>query len=124
MKGTKPWHIAVIVAAVLAVSFMVYRTLNSDAPKLTSKITLVDLGSGELFEARTGKISAIIPEKNPDTGAFTLFPAVKDEHGVWHVATRYLQGMDPKTPTTALVSAKTGEVRVKSESVRTIKLGK
>lgn len=124
MKGMKPWHIAVIVAAVLSVSFMVYRTLASDTPKLTSRITLVDLGSGELFEAQTGKISAIIPEKNPDTGAFTLYPAVKDDKGVWHVAPRYLQGLDPKAPAGALVSSKTGEVRVKSETVRSIKLGK
>lgn len=124
MKDMKPWQIGLIIAAVLAVSYSVYRSLSSDAPKLATRITLVDIATGDLFQASTAKVSAIIPEKNPDTGAFSLFPATKDDKGVWHIAPRYLSGLDPKMPATALVSAKTGEVKVKSESVRSITLGK
>ena len=124
MKGMKPWQIAVIVAALLAVSYTVYRSLTSDALKLSSHMTLVDITSGDLFETSTSSRSALIPEKNPDTGAFTLFPVAKDDKGVWRVSTRYLSGLDPKVQATALVSPQTGEVRVKSTSPKSIKLGK
>jgi hypothetical protein len=124
MKGMKPWQIVVIVAAVLAVSYTVYRSLTSDAPRLTTRLTLVDITTGDLFEASTAKTSAVIPEKNPDTGAFTLFPVAKDDKGVWHVSTRYLASLDPKVQAAALVSAQSGEVKVKPGSPRAITLGK
>jgi hypothetical protein len=125
MKDIKGWQIAVMVAAVLAMGWTVFSLFSSDTPKLRSSILLVDLSTGALYEAKLGgKISAIIPEKNPDTGTYSLYPVSKDESGVWKVSPRYLGGELKDRKSEALVSLESGEVRVSSDSVKTIKLGK
>ncbi|MEK6703596.1 MAG: hypothetical protein AABZ53_15145 [Planctomycetota bacterium] len=125
MGQIKPWQIAVIVAAVLAVAAAAYWTISgNDMPKMSHRVVLVDITTGELFEASTARKSAIIPEKNPTSGTYTLFPVAKGADGVWKVPPRYLESMEKDTKATALVSAKSGEVKVTSESPKSITLGK
>lgn len=125
MAQVKPWQIAVIGAAVVAAAAASYWMVSGDdLPKLKHHVVLVDITTGELFEASTAKKSAIIPEKNPTSGKYTLFPVSKGTDGVWKISPRYLDSMEKDTVATALVSAKSGEVKVASESPKSITLGK
>lgn len=125
MAQVKPWQIVVIGAAVVAAAAAAYWMVRGDdLPKLKHHVVFVDITTGELFEASTAKRSAIIPEKNPTSGKYTLFPVAKGADGVWKVSPRYLEGMEKDTVAAALVSAKSGEVKVASESPKLITLGK
>ena len=125
MERLKPWHFVLFAAAFLGIVYTTYQTIFGDRVELTSKIVLVDVTTGDLFEAKVGgRVGAVLPEKNPDTGQFTLLPASKDQAGVWTISQRYLGSLSPSIKPTAVVSASSGEVKVSSASPKSLILGK
>jgi hypothetical protein len=125
MERLKPWHFVLFGAAFLGLAFTTYRVIFGESVPLTSKIVLVDVVTGDLFEAKVGgRVAAVLPEKNPDTGQFTLLPASKDDAGVWTVSQRYLGSLSPSIKPTAVVSTKSGEIKVSSASPKSLVLGK
>lgn len=124
MDRPKPWHFALFGAAFLALAITVYRVAFGDRLDLTSKIVLVDVVTGDLFEAKVGgRVAAILPEKNPETGQFTLLPVSQSPAGVWTVSPRYMGSLSPTIKPTA-VTGSSGEVKVTSSSPKTLTLGK
>ena len=99
MSGAKPWQIALIVIGLLAGVVGLVFALGSMGPVETaSRITLVDVYTGELFEADAAGRTVMIPELNPDTGEATLFPITKDEEtGEWRIAGRYFDAFRRET---------------------------
>jgi len=96
---------------------------KNSGPNLTHKVVLVDITTGDLFEFATDKKSVLIPERNPINGKISLFPTEKAPDGKWLIQSRFLDslGQIDGTPD-ALLNKKTGEVRVKSESPRSVSL--
>lgn len=124
MQSLKPWHYVLFGFALLGAVFTA-AWLFRDENNLAKKIVFIDAKSGELYEASTSKRTAIIPEKNPDTGTYTLFPVTKTDDGNWRIDERYLGGVDPKKEGyTAILSAQSGEVRASGSSPKSIKLGR
>jgi hypothetical protein len=124
MDRLKPWHYALFGAAFLALAFTTYRVVFGRSVDLTSKIVLVDVVTGDLFEAKVGgRVAAVLPEKNPETGQFTLLPASQNPAGVWTVSPRYTGSFSPSIKPTAVTGA-TGEVKVTSSSPKALTLGK
>lgn len=125
MQSLKPWHYVLFAAAAVGLGFIVYRVGFSQTVPLASRIMLVDVVTGDLFEASVGGgKSAVIPERNPDTGTLTLLPVHKDDKGVWKVSSRYLNSLSEKVSPKAVVSGQSGEVRVSASSPKTLTLGK
>ncbi|MBL9002451.1 MAG: hypothetical protein JNK25_15075 [Phycisphaerae bacterium] len=118
MRGAKPWQLIVIVASVLAMAGSVLYTC-SQVPDTSSSTSmyLVDLNTGDLFEAAMPKNRPImLPARHPVSGEENLFPALNKE-GRWFVENRYLpyamQGPDGKVRTAlpGLADPKTGEIK-------------
>lgn len=91
MKQYKPWQIVLFVAAILVLGASLWWSLRTKGPEamLSRKFMLVDVTTGELFTFSTKRKPAVIPERNPDTGARTLLPA-DDLSGTWAVESRFL----------------------------------
>ena len=123
MERLKPWHLVLFGAAFLGLAITTYRMIFGESVPLTSKIVLVDVVTGDLFEAKVGgRVAAVLPEKNPDTGQFTLLPVSKDDAGVWTVSQRYLGSLSPSIKPTAVGTS--GAVKVSSTSPKSLTLGK
>ena len=117
MDGVRPWQIVVLVLALLSVCGSVFYTCStSDKVKQADSVIMVDIATGELFEApRPGNHAVMFPGKNPTTGKATLYPAHASE-GKWRIDVRFLpeirKSADLKKELT--VDWKTGEVQTTS----------
>jgi len=68
-----------------------WQVLQDDGIKITSDVLMVDVTTGDLFSYPIKKKhGSMIPEKNPDTGQYTLFPVYLDDDGAYYVADRYI----------------------------------
>jgi hypothetical protein len=122
IEGLKPWHIVLFVVAVGGLAAGVYFSVGSDRPQLRHSVLMADVVTGELFRVDTSK-GIFIPAVNPDTGKPSLFPAEKGEDGSWRVKTRYLNDdaiKDLGGSPAALLDVKSGALKLKSDSVRTL----
>lgn len=92
MKELRPWQIAVMAAALLVLGVSLYFQLSDESKvmKFADSVTVVDVTTGELFEAPlpSGR-SVVYPAKNPGTGKDAVFPVQKDDSG-WSIPSRYL----------------------------------
>lgn len=121
MTGVKPWHIVVIVAAVVGIGASVYFFVGgSDSVPINKNMTLVDITTGDLYSVSlSGHHFIVTPGVNPETGKVSLFPVHKNAKGAWAVSGRDLGALsqvqgEPK----ALVDPKSGEVKVTSDTPR------
>ncbi|MBX3383801.1 MAG: hypothetical protein KF864_09885 [Phycisphaeraceae bacterium] len=124
MQGAKPWQIAVIGAAVLAVvGVSVYSCSNSRDLGLAKEIPMVDVVTGDRFVVKVPKSGSMgIPSKHPETGNETLIPLYQDENGNWRVSERYASSVNLKAlgvESSALDRA-SGQVRVSDKPIKTI----
>lgn len=91
MQGAKPWQIALIGLAILAVIASVgYQIFGGDQiPDRPTSITLIDVQTGELIVAPFPKdVAILLPAVNPQTKETSLFPVEKDGE-VWKVSDRH-----------------------------------
>ncbi|MGJ8635461.1 MAG: hypothetical protein ACSHX5_01260 [Phycisphaerales bacterium] len=90
MSDIKPWHIVVIIAAVIVLAFSAWRMMGSDITKGPDGHLTVDVVTGQLYMVQKGKAKGIIyPAKNPETGERTLFPVEHEEGSdVWKISPR------------------------------------
>lgn len=114
----KPWQVVVMVLAVVAVlvSSMYTCSRMSDKVSQSSDVTLVDIKTGELFEASyPDKAPVSYPAKRPDTHEAVLYPVYQSENK-WLIATRFLGDVkkDKALRSDLIVDAKTGEIKVSS----------
>jgi len=118
MRGLKPWHIILIVIAFVALPLSLVMQAGSAKVDLADTITLVDVSSGELFQAALPKDKAVMfPAVNPITKNAALFPAFQRD-GKWFMEVRHV-GMikdSAKINPSALADPKTGELRVSGET--------
>ncbi|MBX3358981.1 MAG: hypothetical protein KF745_11210 [Phycisphaeraceae bacterium] len=119
-------QIIVFVVAILAVGFAVYWGTRGDGEvKLKHRVLLVDVTTGELFEADTSERPVILPGTHPDRKENVLLRATKDDAtGEWFVRERdrpYVGdlGVDPKA-----IEPETGKVLTPSDKVRRYVPGK
>src|SRR5437763_315414 len=116
MKGLKPWQIALMAAALLAVCGSIFYSCRSmnDVPKQSDKARMVDIRTGELFEAPyPDKRPVSFPAKNPKTGDASLYPVFfRDKK--WSLNTRYMADIrkDQSLKADLIVDSKSGEIKV------------
>jgi hypothetical protein len=126
MGEVKPWQIVVIVLAILsAVGMSVYSCASSDTVSQADSAYMVDIATGELFEAPYPKKKAVMfPATNPATGTETLYRVYKREGDKWTLDTRYAptirshKNLKPEL----VVDWKSGEVRPQNTSPRRAKI--
>lgn len=119
----KPWQIAVLVLGVGGAIFAAAWTLmhGDGMPTQSKQVYLADIKTGELFLMSTSSRPAVIPERNPDTGALTLIPVTKNSQNTWTISKRYLDEFVKTEANKDIVDTGSGAVKLKSESARSIK---
>lgn len=95
MSDIKPWHIVVIVAAVIVLAFSAWRVMGSDIAKGPEGFMTVDIYSGQLYLVQKGKAKGIMfPAKNPETDERTLYPVEQtDPDSDWQLNARSANGI-------------------------------
>lgn len=89
MEGVKPWHVVLIVAAVLVLSGSVlWQCSHSEKVEISDTIVVVDVVSGDLYESALPKKMVVFPAVNPSSGTKTLLPAYTKD-GKWYLAANY-----------------------------------
>jgi len=119
MGGARPWQIVLVVVGFLGFlgSVMYSCSTMGDGVDFAESITLVDVQTGELFEAPLPKRRAVgFPGKNPISGAESLYP-VSQEGGKWFTDSRYLEyWREKKSDYAAVTDWRSGEVKVVGET--------
>jgi hypothetical protein len=120
----KPWQMAVMALAVLAVigSSIYACSMMGERVTQAKYATMVDIRSGELFEARYPEKRPVhFPAKHPTTGELTLYPVFLQDNK-WVLNTRYMSAVRAeKTLKDGLITdAKTGEIIAASEKPKRV----
>lgn len=113
MDNVKPWQIILMVLAVLALGFSVWKfgVFGGGVEQPNGYMT-VDIMSGQLYELRKGKAKGMtLPAKNPDTGERTLYP-VEETNGKWTIMEGYLSYISENVMQRSKVKGSSGTVEV------------
>ncbi len=114
----KPWQIVIIALAFVAVGASAAYMLSQSGPKIDTKLTLIDVTTGQLYEVNLKKHRVALPARDPEKGEYRLFPVRKNDDGKW-VLTDNGRGMIRGTTLAAkAVNIETGEVLESSDSVQ------
>jgi len=87
MDGVKPWQLVVIAVGLLGgLGLLGWQLFGGKAINPPDSLMLIDVTTGQRFIADIGgKKTVILPEKNPETGEYTLLPISKGDEGKWYV---------------------------------------
>lgn len=110
----KPVQIAIIVIGlIVGVVGIVMAMGKHSSPRTASEVVLVDMKTGELFEASTRKRTLVLPAKNPDTGERSLMRVHFDEEqDAYVISGHYLDMLKEIEGITVPVDMETGKVDV------------
>ncbi len=113
MEKAKPWQIILMVLAVIALGFSVWKFGFSGGRVVQpDSFMTVDIMTGQLYELRKGKARGmLLPAKNPDSGGRTLYP-VEELDGVWVVKNAYLGYLSEDDLKKSKVTGGSGVVQV------------
>ena len=93
--NTKPWHVIVLVLALVAAGWTIFRLVTADSVTLNTVIYCVDVESGDIFRIDTSKYPVIFPARHPGTNRVQLVRVSKDKKsGEWVVSSRDRQSLD------------------------------
>ena len=111
-----------IVAVLVLVGGVYVSFFNSGSPKPPESMTLIDFNTGELFSAKLGSRSYVIPMKNPNSGERTLLPVVQEDNGDWVVTSRFRELLPEQSPNNnAVRNASSGVVEPIDDTVTKLK---
>lgn len=118
MGSVRPWQIAVMVLAVIAVGIASYFSLTGEGgpPSQATDVNLVDISTGELFVARYPERRPVsFPAVNPGSQQPTLYPA-KFKDNKWVINTRFLPQVrkDKALKPDLFANPQSGELRLES----------
>jgi len=87
MDGVKPWQLAVIIIGLVGgLGLLGWQIFGGEKLHTGNEIVLMDVMTGDRFVADvSGSKTVILPEKHPETGAYTLLPITEDDAGRWYV---------------------------------------
>ena len=116
----RPWQIVIIALAFIAVgASAAYMWSQGGGPDIPTRITLIDVTTGQLYEWNMKKYRVSLPAPDPATGEYRLVPVLKKEEGGWELtgnARTMLRGIKSKF---AAVDAKTGAIIETSSEIKT-----
>ena len=120
MGSVKPWQIAVMVLAVIAVGVASYFSFTGEGgpPEQATEVHLVDIRTGQFFVAKYPERRPVsFPAVNPENQQPTLFPA-KFKDDKWVVNTRYMSIIrkDKNLKPDLIVNQQSGELKLESTS--------
>lgn len=123
MSQIRPWQAALFVVAILVLGgSVVWSVMSGRGAKHINAIHLVDVTNGDRFIVDvSGHAAAMYPEKNPDTGEYSLWPAHKDDEGVWRLEPRAMAELRELKADRSAVDDSTGKVEVTDRSPRKIR---
>lgn len=113
----KPWQIVVIALAFIAVGASTAYMLTSSGPNVPSKIMLVDVSTGQLYEVNLRKHRVVLPARDPDQKQYRLFPIKKSASG-WTLTESGMAMIRGTDVDVKAVNLSTGEVTQASSDVR------
>lgn len=125
MDNVKPWQIILIVVAVGALGFSLWRQGSKPKVDLPNSVLVVDVTNGDLYRMKLGKRNgAYFPERHPDTGDLTLMPVEQDEAGEWYIVGHAMAALQDIKEEIKVVNTTTGKVTIESDEVlRTLQAG-
>ncbi len=114
MQGIKPWQIAIIVLGlIVGIGSVVWQVASGGPPKMATRLTFVDVESGELYLVdRPSDVTLSPPLTNPKTNVRSLYPATKDGDG-WAVAFNFRDGL--KAEMKAVADVRSGRIKTVGE---------
>jgi hypothetical protein len=85
MNGIKPWQLAIVIVGLIGgIGLVVWNVMGKGEIRRPDSILLMDVITGDRFIADvSGRKSVFIPEKNPETGKYTLVIIHKADDGTW-----------------------------------------
>jgi hypothetical protein len=125
MGSVRPWQIAVMVLAVIAVGIATYFSLTGEGgpPSQAKEVNLVDISTGELFVADYPERRPVsFPAVNPASQKPTLYPA-RFQDDKWVLSSRYIPIVrkDKHLKPDLFVDQKSGELKLESTRPTRIK---
>lgn len=110
----KPVQIAVIVIGLLVgVVGIVLAVSKGSSPKTAPSVVLLDLATGDIYEASTTNRTLVMPAKSPDTGERTLMRVHFDEElDAYAIPTRYFSMLEDIEGSTVEIDMQTGKVDI------------
>lgn len=106
----RPWQIAIIALSVVAAGASSAYLLTRSGPNIPTRMTLVDVSTGKLYELDKAKYRVLLPARSPDDGEIRLVPVAKDESGKWVVTGNGMAMLKGLTTKITAVNIETGEV--------------
>lgn len=113
MGGAKPWQFVVLALGFAAIVFTVVYTFTGGdkTPDLSTKVTVADVKSGQLFEVDVSKMGLMVPMTNPETNTPTLYPVYQEGgQGDWKIQNNYVSIVRalPDADTSAMADKRQG----------------
>ncbi len=114
----KPVQIAVIVIGLLiGVVGIVLAVSKSGSPQTAASVMLVDVTTGEMFDAGTKKRTLVLPMEHPETGANTLMRVGYDEaRDGYYIDPRHMKSLEQVEGEVVRVDLDSGRVEVDDSS--------
>ncbi|KAA0214543.1 MAG: hypothetical protein DYG94_10440 [Leptolyngbya sp. PLA3] len=109
----KPWQIGVITVGLLGgLGLVGWQLFGGDHVGTLDEVMLMDVSTGDRYVADvSGRKSVFIPEKNPETGEYTLLPIHRGEDGKWRINHLELIKQFPPGQIQAIEDADSGIVK-------------
>lgn len=126
MSQIRPWQAALFVVALLVLGVSLgWSILGRQRVRNADAVVLVDAHTGDLYRYPvTGRRAVMLPEKNPDTGEYTLLSVYKDDEGNWRLtggATAALADMQAGGAETPAISDPRGPVSVSGTTIEAVR---
>jgi hypothetical protein len=113
----KPWQIAIIALAFVAVGAAAAYMFSGSGPDVPTRITLIDVTTGQLYDWDMKRYRVALPAPEPASREYRLVPVLKKD-GVWELTGNGRSMLKGITAKITAVNAKTGEVVQASADVK------
>lgn len=115
----KPLQAVILVAgAVAAIAALWWSFGRADQVRLADSVTLVDVQTGQLYQASVRRRTIMQPAAPPDGGEPRLVIVEKDPSGKWFLTPRSFALLRDLPVDSAKVDPETGEVLAPSRDIR------
>ena len=107
----KPWQIAVIALAFVAVGGSTAYLVTRSGTKVPTRANLVDVTTGQIYEWDKARYRTVLPAPSPEAPSeFRLVPVTKDASGKWLLTDNGRNMLKAITAKPTAIDTSTGEV--------------
>ncbi len=119
MDGMKPWQIGLFIVAVVVLGgSLAFSFLGGSSVNLKDSHILIDVTNGDRFTFSTrGRRAMALPEKNPDSGEYTLLPIIENDDS-WVIVPRAMGMLENMEYSSVVVNSQSGAVEYSDKAPR------